>query len=86
MQKEELKIILESLGFKADRFGHMQKERDDEVKLRVKFQSISVRYEFKPVGSSTWYLRSSDYLKNVEILPDGRLKIGKLALVANPKN
>jgi hypothetical protein len=80
MQKEELKNVLEGFGFKPDRFGHMQKKLADGVKLRVKFQAISVRYEFKPTGSSTWYLRSSAYLKNVKIMDDGRLKMGRYAL------
>lgn len=85
MNKEQLKNILSELGFKADRFGHMQKVLKDGIKLRVKFQAISVRYEFKPIRGSQWFLRSSAYLKDVKVMDDGKLVIGRYAL-GKPKN
>jgi len=80
MNKEELRNILLGFGFRSDRFGHMQKELPDGSKRRIKFQAISVRYEWKPVKGSQWHLRSSAYLKDVELMDNGSLKIGKLAL------
>jgi len=80
MNKDELRSILVEFGYKPDRFGHMQKELFDGIKLRIKFQAISVRYEWKPKGGSLWYLRSSAYLKSIELLDDDRLKIGNRAI------
>jgi len=80
MNKNELRAILVEFGFKQDRFGHMKMQLPDGSKRRIKIQAISVRYEWKPEKGLHWYLRSSDYLKNIELLDDGRLKIGQLAL------
>jgi len=79
MNKDELRSILVEFGFKPDRFGHMQKELKDGSKRTVKFQVISVRYEWKSEKGSQWYFKSSDYLKNIKLMDDGRLKIGRLA-------
>ena len=78
-----LREALTNLGYKQDRWGHMQKEtvfnrgNDDEKEgyLRVKFQVISVRLERKIKGSDYWFKISSDYLANVKILDNGSIVI-----------
>jgi len=83
-KKEALIQALKILGYKQDRWGHMQKEllfnrgKDDEKEgyLRVKFQAISVRLEMKIKGSDYWYKKSSCFIKDVQILDNGSILIG----------
>jgi len=87
-KKEALIQALKVLGYKQDRWGHMQKESifsrgttiQVEGYLRVKFQAISVRLEMKIKGSELWHRKSSDYLANVRILDNGSIVIGNKRL------
>jgi hypothetical protein len=88
VRKDTLIQALTALGYKQDRWGHMQKEtvfnrgKDEEKEgfFRVKFQAISVRLEMKIKGSDMWHKISSDYLVNVQILDNGSILIGNKRL------
>ena len=83
-KKEALIQALKVLGYKQDRWGHMQKEtifnrgekEQKEGYFRVKFQAISARLEIRIKGSTIWLRRSSDYLANIQILENGSIVIG----------
>lgn len=92
MNNVELKEILRSFGWMDDSYGHMKKSGNVKIKdgtvesreYRIKFQKISVRVEVRCKVDATQYSPSSyfwakicgDYMKNIKLMEDGRLKIG----------
>lgn len=46
-KKEAIRRFLETKGFRGDRWGHMVREEMEGKKYRYKFQSHSIRYEFR---------------------------------------
>ena len=80
--KENIKEWALKNGFKLDRYGNMKKKIKGDQELRLKFQSISVRYEIRDSESPNWFLRSSAYLKDVKFNENGTMTIGNRNLVA----
>lgn len=87
-KKEALINALINLGYKQDRWGHMQKEtvfnrgktEEKEGYLRIKFQAITVRLEMKIKGTDYWHKKASDYFANIKIFDNGSIIIGTLRL------
>lgn len=87
---EEIQMTLYSWGWTRDKWGHMKKKtgKFGEVELRVKTQKTSLRLErgvrdYK--GHRQWVRRSSDYIKNIRIEPEG-IVIGGCRIKAKPED
>lgn len=75
---DQVKEALVKLGWKEDSYGHMKKTSEKGTTYRVKVQAISVRLE-KRVDSE-WFKVSNAYTKDVSVLEDGKVQIGKVVL------
>ena len=70
---EFIAALRQSPIWEEDMYGHFKLEWKG-IKYRLKIQAISVRYEKKSLQFDPWFLKASDYFKNVNI-EDGRLKL-----------
>lgn len=86
-KRQELVDVLKAEGWKADRFGHYQKDvqrRNPVTKeitsrcMRVKLQATSCRIELqsKVNDSNQWIRLGGDYYTNIVKLDDGRVRVG----------
>lgn len=80
---DQIKDALVLIGWKEDRYGHMQKTTLSGVTYRVKVQAISVRFELR--REKEWLKVSNAYTKDVVVLEDGRVQIGKVILKTDEK-
>jgi hypothetical protein len=70
MTKEELIKWAESKGWELDKWGHLKKK--DNPNIRIKLGTNSVRFEFK--NGNRWFRRSSNYYKHLSISEKGKLQ------------
>ncbi len=75
---DQIKEALTLLGWKEDSYGHMKKASEQGNTYRIKIQAISVRVE-KRIDSE-WFKVSNAYIKDVVILDDSRVQIGKVVI------
>lgn len=87
MDKSKIEEIAFSLGYIADRYGHLQ---SPSGKTRLKFQATSLRVEkafrptptdWNPKPAKEWINIASDYYCNIKLI-DGAVVIKGKKLVA----